>query len=129
MQREAYRDERNCWDKPDYKKMVESAWKINNRCRVCGKRTKLSKTTNGVCYPDTATYGHLYCKNDLRRWLRPDDWRLECYDCNNGKSKEELPSLPYNKKYGHKNSFPDLLIALAETKENEIYLTQIEFKT
>ena len=112
---------------------VTEEWLINPRCRICGKVTRISQTSSGILDHDIATYGHLYSHWDLRRYLRGrkiKKWQLECFKCNNGKEKSENPNWDYRNKYGSddREAFPELLIALAEEKENEIFLTQIEFK-
>ncbi len=113
---------------------VKTAWKINPKCKVCGCLTSLQRSGNVEVYEGTATYGHLYSVWDIRRGLAPEAWQIECYRCNHDKEREENPTRLYNNLYGGTNykrredQFPELLISLAETPDNEIYLTQIEFK-
>jgi hypothetical protein len=113
---------------------VRAEWENNPRCAICGMITAIQQSGVSAAKDNTATYGHIYSVWDIRRFLFPNKWQLECYKCNNGKEKEENPSYEYKKVYmGNIKKFtdpyPELLIALAEEKDNEIYLTQIEFKT
>lgn len=115
------------------RKRVKVEWHRNPKCKVCGCLTSLQKSGSVTVYEGTATFVHLYSVWDIRRGLAEERWQIECYRCNQDKEREENPTRKYNAMYGgisFKNRgdmFPELLISLAETPDNEIYLTQYEF--
>lgn len=115
------------------RKIVKAAWLKDPRCKICGCLTVIQRSGCGVQYKNIATYGHIYSKWDIRRLIKENVWQIECFECNNGKERKENPNYEYNKTFkGHHKKFsdpyPELLVSLAETKDNDIYLTQIEFK-
>ena len=116
------------------KEKVMSSWSHNPRCSICGVITILpTGKDKGMQFDNTATFGHLFPRSDIRRLLDDRSWQLECYKCNHTKGVSENLNPAYYGLYGKGawlggDSYPELLIALAEDKDNEIYLVQNNLK-
>ena len=70
-------------------KMVKLHNEQGGKCAICGCQTEIQEKGKTKNKDNTATFGHIYDKRDLRRFcIGGGKIQLECFKCNNGKDMQ-----------------------------------------
>jgi hypothetical protein len=79
------------------KMLIKLYEKSKGLCAVCGCETEIQKSGETVNKDNTATFGHLYSKNDIRRYCKGGGVvQLECFKCNKEKDIKEKLTIKNN---------------------------------